>query len=171
MRNCGTWQVRRRWCHGLGRYQLQLRLPLLVIHGNLSTRHYVDVILRPELNTLVRRQHIPMLFYQDNIRPHTARLTRDFYIKRASIFFLGFEITNHNLIEHLWDELGFRIRGRQHALQTVRQLVIALQQEWDNIPLRTVRCWCWSVRSRLPESSQHAGGHTQYWVAPDLVDP
>ena len=34
-----------------------------------------------------------------------------------------------NPIEHLWDELDRRVRGRQYAPQTERQLVIALHQE------------------------------------------
>ena len=66
-----------------------------------------------------------------------------------------------NPMARLWDVLGRRVRGHQHAPQTVRQLAIALQQEWDNIPRRTVRRLYCSVRSS--ECSQRAGGHPRYW--------
>lgn len=146
-----------------GAINYNFRSRLLIIHGNLNARRYVDEILRPELVPLLRRQRNPMLFQHDNARPHTARLTQDF-LRQEGINVLPWpsKSPDLNCIEHLWDELGRRVHGRQNAPQTVRQLAIALQQEWDNIPRRTVRRLCCSMRSRLRECSQRAGGHTRY---------
>ena len=146
-----------------GAINCSFRAHLLIIHGNLTARRYVDEILRPELVPLLRRQRNPMVFQQDNARPHTARLTQDF-LRQEGINVLPWPSKSPDLnpIEHLWDELGCRVRGRQNVPQTVRQLEIALQQEWNNIPRRTVRRLCTSMGSRLRACSQSSGGHTRY---------
>jgi transposase len=37
-------------------------------------------------------------------------------------------------IEHLWDELGRRVRHRQNPPETLQELRDALVHEWNNIP-------------------------------------
>jgi transposase len=41
-------------------------------------------------------------------------------------------------IEHLWDEMDRRVRGRRNAPATLGQLRAALLEEWDNIPMRRI---------------------------------
>ena len=146
-----------------GAINYNFRSRLLIIHGNLTARRYVDEILRPELVPQLRRQRRPMIFQHDNARPHTARLTQDF-LRQEGINVLPWpsKSPDLNVIEHLWDELGRRVRRRQQTPQTLRQLSTALQQEWDNIPRRTVRRLCSSMRSRLRHCLQNYGGHTRY---------
>jgi transposase len=36
-------------------------------------------------------------------------------------------------IEHLWDELGRRVRQRQNPPETLKELRVALVHEWNNI--------------------------------------
>jgi hypothetical protein len=43
-------------------------------------------------------------------------------------------ITDLNLIEHLWDEVGRRVRRRVNSLESVDQLQGALRDEWNTIP-------------------------------------
>ena len=116
-----------------------------------------------EVSRRFRRQRIPLVFQHDNARPHTARFIQDF-LRQQGINVLPWpsKSPDLNVIEHLWDELGRRVRRRQNVPQNVRQLAIALQQEWDNIPRRTGRRLCCSMRSRPRECVQRAGGHTQY---------
>ena len=104
----------------------------------MTDKIYVDEILRPELVPLLQRN--PMVFQQDNARPHTARLTQDFLHYESINVLPWFSKSPYlNPIEHLWDELGRHVREHQNVPQTLRQLEIAIQQEWDNIPRRTVR--------------------------------
>ena len=67
-----------------------------------------------------------------------------------------------NPIEHLWDELGRRVRRRQNPPRNVRELGQALQQEWRNIPRRTIRRLTRSMRQRLRAVIDNNGGHTRY---------
>ena len=81
-----------------------------------------------------------MVFQQDNAHPHTARLTQDFLRQEGiNVLLWPSKSPDLNPIEHLWDELGRRVRGRLNVPQTVRQLEIALRQDWNNISRRTVR--------------------------------
>ena len=146
-----------------GAINYNFRSRLLIIHGNLTARRYVDEILRPELVHQLRRQRRPMIFQHDNARPHTTRLTQDFLRQEGiNVLLWPSKSPDLNVIEHLWDELGRRVRRRQQTPQTLRQLSTALQQEWDNIPRRTVRRLCSSMRSRLRHCLQNYGGHTRF---------
>ena len=44
-----------------------------------------------------------------------------------------------NPIEHLWDTLKRRIRARNPAPNSVAELGIAAQEEWNRIPQETIK--------------------------------
>ena len=67
-----------------------------------------------------------------------------------------------NPIKQMWDELGRRVRERPSPPQNLRELGLALQQEWQNIPRRTVRRLTRSMRQRLHAEIDNNGGHTRY---------
>ena len=50
-----------------------------------------------------------------------------------------------NPIEHIWDVLGRRVRKRQRQPNNVRELAVALREEW----IRLLRNLCGSMRLRL----------------------
>jgi hypothetical protein len=104
-----------------------LKSPLIVIAGNLTGVRYRDEILRPVAVPSVQQHHL--IFQQDNVQPHVARFCQDF-------------LANHNInpldwlpyspdlspIEHLWDEMDRRVRGRRNAPDTLDQLRAALME-------------------------------------------
>jgi transposase len=67
-----------------------------------------------------------------------------------------------NPIEHEWDELGRRLKKRQHQPGSVPELAQALQEEWNNILIRRIRALYLSMRSRLRACEIANGGHTRY---------
>lgn len=139
------------------------RSRLIVVDGNLNARRYIDEILTPEVIPLLRRQRQQLTFQQDNARPHTARITMD-YLRQNNVDVLDWPSLSPDLspIEHIWDELGRRVRQRQPAPRTLIQLTTALREEWDNIPRGTVRRLCQSMPSRIRECIRHNGGHMRY---------
>ena len=67
-----------------------------------------------------------------------------------------------NPIEHLWDELGRRVRRQQIPPRNVAELTQALQYHWNAIPAHFIRRLCDSMPRRLQACVRAQGGHTRY---------
>ena len=50
----------------------------------------------------------------------------------------GLQSPDLNPIEHLWDELEWRLRVRPSCPKSVPDLINALLEEWSNIPIDTL---------------------------------
>lgn len=133
---------------------------LVVIDGNLNAQRYVNEILRPNVLPLVRRYN--MIFQQDNARPHTARVSRDF-LNNHNIRNLPWPARSPDLspIEHVWDLLGRNVRSHHHV-RTRQQMIAALRQEWNAIPQNSIRTIIGSMRRRCMACIRANGGHTSY---------
>ena len=81
-----------------------VKLPVIVVPGNLTAVKYRDEILRPVAVQLVQQHQ--MIFQHDNARPHVARVCQDF-LANNNIVPLDWPPYSPDLspIEHLWDEL------------------------------------------------------------------
>ena len=66
-----------------------------------------------------------------------------------------------NPIEHLWDALDRRVRKRVNVPNNVAQLQLALIQEWNNIPQRTIDNLVGSMVRRVGAATAARGGHTR----------
>ena len=65
-------------------------------------------------------------------------------------------------IGHVWDELGKKIRNRNPAPHNVAELTAALQDEWQNIPMRTLNRLMGSIHRRIRAAIAPRGGHIRY---------
>ena len=83
-----------------------------------------------------------------------------FYTEITVTYYLGLPC-HLNPIEHIWDYLGRKVRGKVHNL---RDLENALIQEWNNIPHVVIRRYARSMRGRLAACINSRGGHTRYWL-------
>ena len=137
------------------------RTELHFIEGNINSNRYLTEILQPVAVPLVRRHGL--VFQQDNARPHTARVcTR--YLQAQNVNVLPWPAYSPDLspIEHLWDTLGRAVRRRVHQPANVRQLRIALREEWTNIPRHEIQRLISSMRRRCTAVRDAHGGHTRY---------
>ena len=64
-------------------------------------------------------------------------------------------------IEHLWDELGRRVRHRQNPPETLQELRDALVHEWNNISQAFIQRLIGSMRRRCDVVVATRGGHTR----------
>ena len=113
-----------------------VKMPLVVIQGNLTAVRYRDQVLMPHVLPLVNAHNLS--FQHDNARPHVARVCRDFLNQNnVQVLYWPPYSPNLNPIEHLWDALDRRVRKRINV-PNVAQLQLALIQEWNNIPQRAI---------------------------------
>ena len=103
------------------------------------------------------------VFQDDNSRPHRAIGVQD-YIRQHGIQMMDWPARSPDMnpIEHLWDLLDRRVRGRQQVPQTVAELRQALIDEWCNIPKVDITNLVNSMRRRCTELLRENGRHTHY---------
>jgi len=65
-------------------------------------------------------------------------------------------------IEHIWDELGRRVRQRPLQAQTLQELEDALHKEWQALPIEAVRTAIHAMRRRCHTVIANRGCHTHY---------
>ena len=120
-------------------------------------------MLRPVLVPFIHNHGPGLTFQHGNARPHTAALTRN-VLQNAGIPVMAWPSLSPDMnpIEHVWDELGRRVRNRVNASQTLQALEHALVDEWRRLPVqfftRLLRC----TRRRCQAVYQAQGGHTRY---------
>ena len=114
-----------------------VKTPLVVIQGNLTAVRYRHQVLMPHILPLVNAHNLT--FQHDNARPHVARVCRDFLNQNnGQVLDWPPYSPDLNPIEHLWDALDRRVRNCVNVPNNVAQLQLALIQEWNNIPQRTI---------------------------------
>ena len=121
---------------------------LIVVQDNLNAQGHINQILQPEAVPFLQR-HGPAILIYDNARPHVARICRQF-LNRNNINVLHWPAVSPdmNLIEHIWDSLGRKVRARG-KVHNLRDLENALIQEWKNIPNVVIRRYVRSMRGRF----------------------
>ena len=138
-----------------------VKTPLVVIQGNITAVRYRDQVLMPHVLPLVNAHNLT--FQHDNARPHVARVCRDFLNQNNVQVLDWFPYSpDLNPIEHLWDALDRRVRKRVNVPNNVAQLQLALIQEWNNIPQRTIDNLVGSMVGRVRAATAARGGHTRY---------
>ena len=138
-----------------------VKTPLVVIQGNLTAVRYRDQVLLPQVLPLVIAHNLT--FQHDNARPLVARVCRDFP-NQNNVQVLDWPPYSPDLnpIEHLWDALDRRVRKRVNVPNNVAQLQLALIQEWNNIPQRTIDNLVGSMVRRVRAATAARGGHMCY---------
>ena len=137
-------------------------MPLHVVRGRLNGIAYRDTILAP-LVVPFMTQHGLRLFQQDNARPHVARFSTDF-LRQQHVNALQWPSLSPDLnpVEHLWAELGRRVRSRAVQPATLAQLEVAMVQEWQAIPQYIVRRYVYSMGRLCRAVIRAQGGHNRY---------
>ena len=105
-----------------------LKTDLVVIQRNLNAQHYVN-LLNNNLLPFMQNFGPGLTFQHDNARPHTALVTTNFLAQNVNVLPWPALCPDMNPIEHIWDELGRRVRTN-HQINNVQDLTLALQLEW-----------------------------------------
>lgn len=136
---------------------------IFVENGALNAHRYVEDILQ---ETVVPFSHFigdDFILMQDNAKPHVARVVNE-YLNEVGIRRVDWPSCSPDLnpIEHLWDELQRRVRHRPALPDTLQELRLALQEEFERIPQIYSTNLIESMPRRLNAVIQARGGHTRY---------
>ncbi|VDI39093.1 Hypothetical predicted protein [Mytilus galloprovincialis] len=148
-----------------GEITYQERTELKIIVDNLNATRYGDEILAPVVLPFLRRHCFNHVF-QQTTPCHVAHISMTF-LENNHIRVLPWPAMSPDLspIEHLWNELGRRIRNSQNTPETwekLAQLRTTLFREWNNIPQDFIRCLIDSMRLGCQAVINARGGHTKY---------
>ena len=104
------------------------------------------------------------VFQLDNARCHVARVSMDFLNANhiRTLPCMPALSPDLNLIEHLWDEFGRRVRNGLNPPETLDELRRALIQKWNNIPHAFKRNLIGFMRRRCHAVINTNGRHTRY---------
>lgn len=144
-----------------GAISFRHRSPLVIVDGNLNAQRYRNEILQPVVVPLFNANQRLAFFQHDNARCHVARICRDF-LQQQNVAVLPWPALSPDLspIEHLWDNLDRRIRGRNP--QTLQDLSTIIVQEWNAIPQLHIQTLIRSMRRRCLAVREANGGHTRF---------
>jgi transposase len=136
---------------------------LISIRGTMKAADYIEKILEPEAVPFT--MNTPQLtFQQDNARPHTAKITMTYLSDRA-VLLLPWPARSPDLslIEHVWDIIGRKLKSEyQQPPTSLDELEARIHNEWNAIPVQTVRDLYDSMPRRIERCIECEGGHTKY---------
>jgi transposase len=128
----------------------------------LTAQRYIVEVLRPNVSPLRLQYGRNFVFMQDNARPHTARITQQYFDEN------DINLLNHpamspdlNPIKHVWDMVGRRLRHRRVQPENLTELGQALREIWREIPQYLIRN-CINMTQRCREVIRQRGGNTRY---------
>lgn len=137
---------------------------LVVIDGgSLTAQRYIEEVLENYVVPFAPFIGDGFILMQDNARPHSARCVTE-YLDAVGIRKFNWPACtpDGNPIEHVWDMLGRRVRGRSVAPTTINELRVALQEEWQNIPQNDIRELISGMGRRMQAIVRARGGNTKY---------
>ena len=102
-------------------------------------------------------------------RPQRARIIEEYKnLQDIASLPLPSLLPDLNPIEHLWDEPGRRVRNRDPAVSTLREVCKALLEEWGRLPRIKRMKLVTSIIKRCQIVIQQKDGYTQF--KPEVAD-
>lgn len=135
------------------------------IDGDMNAELYVQ-ILQGELLWSIDyfgREVKDIIFQQDNDPKHTSRLAYRWF-NSASIEVLDWPAQSPDLnpIENLWSCLKRKMASYDAPAESIHQLWLRVEEEWENIPSELCKTLINSMPSRVQAVLKSKGGYTKY---------
>lgn len=136
---------------------------VFIENGSLTSVRYVEENLNEHAGPFMFNLGEDASFMHDNARSHTSWIVSD-YLQEMNITRMEWPARSPDInpIEHAWDELGRCVKQRNPPLITLRELKIALTEEWENIPQNRIRNLVYRVPNHVNAIMEARGGNTKY---------
>ena len=140
---------------------------LVRIDGRVNSERYIEEILSYHLIPFLKKfeeNNGEYFFQQDNVPIHTSIRTRTFMeeIEITSLPWSG-QSLDLNLIEHLWDELEYRIWAKKTHPKNLGELKMFIQECWSQIQCEVYQKLVKSMESQIKEVIKACDYPTRYW--------
>ena len=139
------------------------RTPLIPIRENITSRVYIDTVIRPIILSLCNELGINFIFMEDNARPHRARTVKRVHDEeKFAKLPWPTNSPDQNLIENLWDHLSGAVHRRIYPPEYRDELIIALLEKGNNISQELINRLIMSMHRHVNLLVSRRGGHTDY---------
>lgn len=127
----------------------------------LNGERYLTILKRYLLRNYSDLASQKLVFQQDNAPPHRCDIVKS-WIEGKDIKQITWppQSPDMNIIEHIWNELKFRLRGRVYKDR--EKLWKDLQREWKLISRQFIRDLYDSLPRRIAALRDAQGNHTKY---------
>jgi transposase len=136
---------------------------VVVAGGSMTGQRYRDDIVIPYIEEYAHNFGAGFVLMDDNARPHIARIVID-ELNYANIQRLDWRARSPvlNPIEHLWDNLGRRVRRSPVPPLTLQELSNLLIAEWQLIPQEYIQNLISSLPRRMEACITTRGRNIRY---------
>ena len=137
--------------------------PLVRLEGRIAAIDYIHVLETHLIPFLTSLGEEAFIFQEDNAPIHTTKKTIQ-WKHDNSITCLPWPSQSPDLnpIEHLWDELEYRVHRRSILPKNENELYNFLLEEWQKIPTSTLEKLVDSMPSRVQAVCNANGYPTSY---------
>lgn len=140
--------------------------PMITLQGRITGKDYVTILadhVHPMVQCLFPNGDA---VYQDDKAPiHTAHIVQDWFCEHEDdLSHLPWppQSPDLNIIEPLWSTLERKVRDRYPPPSSLPELATVLQEEWYQIPLKTIQDLYLSIPRRLQAVLNANGFPTPY---------
>lgn len=139
------------------------RSNLVILDGNVNAEAYILLLEAEMLPYAAGHFGRNFLFQHDNASPHRARRTQEF-LQQHDVEQLPWPAYSPDLnpIEHCWDALDRAVRSREVQPTNLRELSVALTEEWGRMSQHFMNKLVESVSRRIEAVMRARGGYTRY---------
>ena len=136
---------------------------IVVVEGTLAQMQYIDILRNTCLPFARATFRENFVLVQDNAPAHSGRRTRDFLAQeQVEVMDWPPRSPDMNPIEHLWNQMGNKVRQLESPPHNLVELRAAVLQAWHQLDDERVARLVDSMPRRVRALRNARGGNTRY---------